>query len=809
MDANVTVARYKRPNPKSWLIDGRTFSGVATTLPVGATSGTGAAWLVNGTTTLEKYGTGGFAIPNTNNLYVHTYAIANAEGALVRVLVSRGQKCDLGASLDESIPVLDWIASTGIRTVTVKKTTDGSFVSIKDPTLTPTGNYVKLFEAALNLEQYDNWRIKPHTFYGILFATVAETYVTLGSFRDSSIWLYPVRDEVVYLQWKNAYNANTHEETLHVIRSDGTIVYQIRIGVDEPEGQRQLVLQANQVYELVIPGYSYRNYAIKKTTDLKWIWEPCKLQFSSFLPDESRVYFKIEPGEVAQFCMKNYNRGAVPGPAGVILTRIDDDMVIEFELTQKTYYYEFDTLNMPVDDVAQSWRVELVGAGRVALWLDGIPNIFSESLSWYTRPVRTPAALTAVAASPQQVVGFMPKFGSYTSYGLPPVEAYDLIDRVGQETTCYYSLCNVIGLNPHREDALRELFSDRFNIKRTWTILANDGRDAILKFDALTIAGVEAFIQNLARINDGGVHYMALGDEPNYNYPDFETFDEWFGLMSEYIYNHPLRIQAGIKLAVPASSRFDQAPNSLVPAESFGEDWCRMLIEKYGERIEGIVWHEWTVRNPLNAFQYNRTIERAYKYSNNGARDLCIEQTNTAGGQSVSLYDNNTHYATIWWASVMINCCKTGKLNDLMWFPLADDPTHPKGLAFSHSETSFELKPVGLFIEQVMVKVKGLTNSKVYKLDYPGLEVDMVYFSFDTPTQRKYTVMGVAKTDRQQAIKIEDLYFPLGTATLNFWTPSSTMIAATFVPGAGVDAGSFTFTLPGQHIFFLEANTAL
>ncbi len=85
----------------------------------------------------------------------------------------------------------------------------------------------------------------------------------------------------------------------------------------------------------------------------------------------------------------------------------------------------------------------------------------------------------------------------------------------------------------------------------------------------------------------------------------------------------------------------------------------------------------------------------------------------------------------------------------------------------------------------------------------------MLYFSVDTATHRKYTVMGVAKTDRQQAIKIEDLYFPLGTTTLKFWTPDSTMIAGTYTPGAGADAGSFTFTLPGQHIFFLDATAPL
>ena len=808
MEANVTTSRYRRPRPKSWLIDGRGTAGAASMLPVGEVSGAGSAWLVNGAATVEKYGTGGFLIPNTDNLYVHAYTIASSTRALMRVLVSYGPKCDAAAT-GQAQPILDWIDRTGIRTVTIKKTTDGSFGSMKDPNFTPTGNYIKLFEDELSEEQFYNWLNKPHLFYGILFATVAETYVTLGVFRDSSIWFYPTRDETVYLIWKNAYNANAHEETLHVIQDDGTISYQIRIGADEVSGQRQLVMEAGKVYELVLPGYSYRAYSIKKTTDLKWIWEPCKLQFSSFLPDESRVYFIVQPNEAATFCMKNYNRGGVPGPAGVILTRIDDDTVINFELTQKSYYYEFDKVALPVEVVPQRWRAELVGAGRVALWLDGIPNVFSESLSWYTRPVKTPSHVTGLVAPGPTNIGFLPKFGSYSSYGLPPVEAYDLLDRVAQQTTNYYSFCNVMGQNPLRENSLRELFSNRFNIKRTWTILANDGRDAILHYDTLTIAGVEAFIQNLARINDGGVHYLSLADEPNYNYPDFQTFIEWYGPMSEYIFNHPLRIQAGIKLAVPASSRFDQAPNSAVPTESFGEDWCRMLIELYGERIEGIVWHEWTVRNPLNAFQYARSIERAWKYSNNGARELCIEQTNTAGGQSVSLYDNNTHYAVVWWASVMINCCKTGKLSDLMWFPLADDPTHPKGLAFSHSEIDYELKPVGLFVEQVMLKVKNTTNSQVYKLDYPGVEVDMVFFSVDTATHRKYTVMGVAKTDRQQTVTLESLYFNTTRATLTFFTPDSVMVPGTFTAGTGVDTGDFTFVVPGTNVFFFEVSNPL
>lgn len=812
MDANVTISRYRRPNPKSWLIDGRGFSGAGSPLPPGATSGAGAAWLVNGATTVEKYGNGGFLLPNTDNLYAHVYAFATTTAITMRVLVSHGSKCDAGAPIENAQAVVDWAERTKIRTVNIKKTTDGSFGQMKDPNFTPTGNYIKLFEASLDEEQFTNWVNKPQLFYGVLFATVEETYVTLGNFRDSSIWLYPTRDETIYLIWKNAYNAANHEETLHVIQDDGTIVHQIRIGEDEPAGQRDIILEANKVYQLVIPGYSYRNYSIKKTTNLKWLWEPSKLQFSSFLPDESRVYFIVQPGEQATFCMKNYNRGAVPGPAGVILTRVEDDLTVDFQTTQKQYYYEYDTYVLPVETVVQQWRAELIGAGRTAVWLDGIPNVFSESLSWYSRPVMRPSSVTAVAATTANgpvPIGFMPKLGSYTSYGMPPVEAYGLIDRVAQQTTNYYSFCDVMALNPHREDALRELFSTRFNIKRTWTIFAYDGRDAVLKYNESTIAGVEAFIQNLARINDGGTHFVSLGDEPNYNYPDFETFDAWYGQMSEYIYNHPLRAQAGIKLSVPASSRFDQAPNSANPPESYGEDWCRMLIEKYGDRIEGIVWHEWTVRNPLNAFQYARTIEKAYKYSNNGARQLCIEQTNTAGGSSVSLYDQNTHDATIWWASVLINCAKTGKLSDLMWFPLADEPTHPKGLAFTNSETSFELKPVGLFVEQFMLKVKDTTNSKVYKLEYPGVEVDFLYFSVDTATQRKYTVMGVSKTPRVQTITLKDLYFPLGSTTLKFFTPDSVVIPGTYTPGSGPTAGSFTFTLPPQNIFFLDVAVPL
>jgi len=80
---------------------------------------------------------------------------------------------------------------------------------------------------------------------------------------------------------------------------------------------------------------------------------------------------------------------------------------------------------------------------------------------------------------------------------------------------------------------------------------------------------------------------------------------------------------------------------------------------------------------------------------------ICIYQTNFFGGGSISFQDTRTFYASLWWASVVANAMKPGKLTSLNWFMTFDDPHHMKGLCYG-PEGDFAIKPVGYTMKMLI-----------------------------------------------------------------------------------------------------------
>ncbi|MNN59712.1 hypothetical protein D3C81_1748490 [compost metagenome] len=151
-----------------------------------------------------------------------------------------------------------------------------------------------------------------------------------------------------------------------------------------------------------------------------------------------------------------------------------------------------------------------------------------------------------------------------------------------------------------------------------------------------------------------------------------------------------------------------------------------------------------------------------------------------------------------------------------MWFPVADDDTHPKGQIYStdtpvaHNspgpDPTFGLKVVGRFTEYLMANhITGLTNKSVYKIDYTGVEVDMLYFQGDKAGQRCKTVFGVNKSERAYATTIKGLGWT-GTIELKCWTEDSVAVTLPFTQQPN---GDYVFTVPRNGIFFLTSKNPL
>lgn len=802
----VSVSRSKKAYPVEALYNGSKTAARFSIMPAGFTGGVGSCVIQQGGVIREKYGN---PVQLQGNIYFHWRVVVDSALQIYRTtgFLSVGPICNGDLPTSAGDAALAWLDERDFKTVNVKKRTGGSFGSYVI-TRVQTGNYLTIFDEQLDDLQYGQIWDNPRMFFGVLFSEVQIVTNTVLNLRDCTMYIRPVVDDNLTISWKPAYNPDAHEETLWLLDNAGNQVCEIRIYESEKEGSRTVPIKANEAYKLVVPGYSHRNFALTFNDSCVWLMEPAKLQFMGSLASNPRFYFKILPGEVATLCIKDYTRGPIDSLYGAVLTRMEDDMVLDFTCSPKEWYYQYDSWALPVEpEGTQSWRVDFKGVGRAAFWLDGIPNLFTDRLSWYNRLDfdNNDVAAAVPTMVPANSIGFVPNLGHYMPYTVIPPYVRPALAALNAECACIYSIVDVLAVNPNWEDVFRRYMSETMGLKADYTIQARNGRDAYLDYNLhqdVRLA-TDHWVKCMARINDGRDHYIAPADEPNYNYPTFESYRTAFYNWAMFIKTHPQYAASGAKIMAAASSRFDHGPNTTNSSATKGYLWARDIIDLYPDLVDAVVWHEWTVRGLLNLRQYGKSVELAYTLSDNGRRRLAIEQTNTAGGSSVSLYDQNTHFASMWWAAVFIACTRTGKLNDLMWFPIADELSHPKGLLYASDDAVpvYTLKPVGLFHQWLSQHLVGSTDSKVYPIEQVRIEVDLVCFSNVKAGVTRQFIMGLNKSPRTYTVFLTGFAWAQ-PYKLEFWNPNSTttIVTPTFVPGDQY----LTFDLPAETIFILS-----
>lgn len=779
--------------------------------PAGYQQGVGSALLKAGATTVQKFG-----LPTPmgvyNQFYFHVRLVKNTttKVCVATGWISLGNYCDSTADPSLASECINWITDNKFKSVSVKKRNNGSFGTfLVDQAATPLGNYIKIFEDQVPENQFDEFFKDPKTYYGPHFSESNVLMSTIGLLRECDAYVTPTIDSILTIDFSAAYTADANEETLWIQDAAGNLLSEVRLYENDLQGRRQFPIKKDQTYKVVIPGYSFRNYQLTFEESTKWVIEPVKLHFMGTLPDAARFYFKLEPGEDAKFCMKDYNRGAIESPYGATLTRMSDNFVVNCPLQIKNWFYEHDTFQVPIDPtVAQTWRVDLIGQGRTAMWLDGVPNIFAESASKYFRP--TYPANTVTAKTPTfgagTSVGKVPLFGCYSPYvKIPDGAVSDLFTSLKTQTTSMYTFADVMAANPNHENIFRQELAGKFGIQRDYTVLAKTGRISLFDYatDPIVQAGVAAWIDNMYRINDGNEHFLAAADEPNLGWPDFESFRKHFKAFADAVRANPKSGPAKVKIAVPASSRFDHGTTTENSAQRKGKDWSQQIVDLYPDLVDAIVWHDWTVHGLLNVRQYTTAIEAAYAQSNGGARRLCIEQTNTSGGSSVSLYHQNTQFATLWWAGIFAACTRTGKLDDLIWFLDHDELSHPKGLLYSNpEETAFSMKIVGYFQGWLGGYLKGASIGVSYPIDQPKIEVDLCAFTNVKASVTRKFIFGVNKSKRSYTMTLPNFNWGTSGVKLEFFNPNGTVSVVS--PTINTGAQTCTFSVPAETVFMLS-----
>lgn len=567
--------------------------------------------------------------------------------------------------------------------------------------------------------------------------------------RDGALHLRPALDDTLRVTWQPAWQADANPERLFLQAGDGRLLGLREIRAQETRGHQEWPLLATDGDQrLEVPGYSFRQYRVSHAEDTAALFEPAKLHFSAELASGTELYFRVGPGERAVLGGKFHG-----GVHSLNLTRSRDGTSRTLPLTTHRRYAESDRLELPVEDQEQVWRLRLEGSGKVAFWLDGTANLFAQRPEHLFLPTWAPGRVRL--ALHQEALGPTPRLGVALPY--TPPDAPDLLAELAPRAASYYSFIDVTARRPQHELAFRPLYLNRYGIDTDITLLSRSWRRPRLEPDPTQAAGLAAWIDGVRSLGGRGTHYLALADEPNLNYPDYASFERYFSTTLARLRQFPGAREAGVRIALPSSSRLINGPSREGANERRGLDWARRLLEAHGQSVDALSWHEWMVRDLRATRSYRENVRQAAQLVGLDDRGrprkaLLIGQTNLSSGNSVSPYDQETTFAALWWASVAINSAQDGLLTVLNWFPAFDNPDHAKGMVRRTAEGGHRLKPVGL----AMVFMQRHWLDEVLRLDNDAFDVDVLAMR----SGQRQALLGVNKAERRQDVEILGLTRP-------------------------------------------------
>lgn len=612
-----------------------------------------------------------------------------------------------------------------------------------------------------------------------------------GDIRDGSLYLQADRPDTVTVRWAPAWQAEANEEHIFLLDGRGQLQGERFIKASETRGSQSWPLAPGAAsYQLEIPGYSFRSYRVEHDENTVALFAPAKVHFSAETHNGDELYFKVAAGEHAILAGKFHG-----GVSALQAQRVGDGQPLTLALKPYRAYWQFDQVALPVSEREQVWRLRLQGSGKAAFWLDGTANLFAQTPQ-QLKPLREDDGQTRLALH-DKVLGRTPDLGIALPYVMPPPASHPVLDALKPTAASYYSFVDVTAKKPHFEDAFRQVYQDRFGIRQDITLLAGSQRQADLRADVQSNSGLDAWLAGTRALGGKGTHYIGFADEPNLNYSSYEQYRSIFTSMARQVRSDPANAKAGVRIAMPASSRLVNGPFADNAANKRGIDWARRLLSESADQVDALAWHEWMIRDLLATRVYRDSVRRAADLVGLDAKGqprkaLLLDQTNLSSGSSLSPYDQETHFTSLWWASVVINASQDGLLTMLNWFQAADEPQYPKGMLRVLGDDRFELKPVGL--AQQFIQQHWLHN--VLWLENDAFEVDVLAMAGDD--QRG--LLGVNKGTRLQRVDLAGAKCPLNNGALRYFGADNRSRDAPF----RCQDGRVRFELPGQTLFALS-----
>lgn len=550
---------------------------------------------------------------------------------------------------------------------------------------------------------------------------------------------------VISLTWKNVWNSDSQTDHIYLQNPDGTLKEKIILAKDNTPGNIDVRLDRIGVYKLELAGACYRSLTVSLPDKIKSMFAPVKVHKSISLPKSKSLFFHVPENHSFSFNAKNYG-----GVKEFWLSLENAEESYQLECNKYLRYSQFDSRDFDISGNSRFWKVEWQGQGKISFWLDGVPNLFVKQPDDYFALDYSPRD-TEVTIT-EKIEGHTPSIGVAFPFEYLPEHSYQIMKNWGVAASNHYVFLDYLQRKGDQGVDFKQLYEQKFNINQNNAIFGLSNRKYVYRATEENKNSIFDFLKKSSSQNS--TTYYSIGDEPNLNYPSFESYSRTFGDIASSIKNHVDPAVRQSLIAIPQSSRFLNGPTIEGSEKRRGFDWAQKLIEQYGRYIDAISWHEWLVRDLIDTGRYHEAVSQAdgliEKYKSNFTKRpaLIIGQTNISSGSTISPYENETYFASLWWVSVVINSSKAGKLDQLIWFKAVDDGVYQKGI-LSRKGSSIVEKPVS----EAMSFINSHLGKWVLNVDYKTPELDLLGTLSDHKQQMH--LLGVNKSKHPHKLTVQ------------------------------------------------------
>ena len=132
----------------------------------------------------------------------------------------------------------------------------------------------------------------------------------------------------LFVSWKPTWISEANTDYLYWLNANGQLLNQRAIRPDKPSGMAVFSIEHSRgEHQLIIPGYSFRQFSFTQPSTTRMLFEPSKVHFSLTATPGLTLYFKVAAQTPAVLAGKYH-----AGSKRLTAKRLKDGHAIKLEL---------------------------------------------------------------------------------------------------------------------------------------------------------------------------------------------------------------------------------------------------------------------------------------------------------------------------------------------------------------------------------------------------------------------------------------------------------------------------------------------